>query len=547
MNKEDFEAIRAAHNLAVAHIIENGCDDIFKPPLFSHSIEWDIIKSSSEDFKKASWGDCLEFLKNCELARNRIGVIYHSLVVKDQFTFRKVSWIDPFDLIKYLSACILLFEAIEKRRIPAVEEVVHSHRRSRDGSSLFDEEYGYTSFRKKSGDMSRARIGQWKVVTDIANFFDRIGNHPLENHLLNSNCDARYVSLVRDILYFWAGDRRSFGVPVGSDASRILCEAALINVDSKLKEADVVFLRYVDDIRIFAATRAEAYKGVQLLTTLLAEEGLSLNSRKTRVYQIKDDDELVRDPNLQDQTGHDIIDLSAVVPVLLRTVVSGRTTLSKFYKKPGEDALRSLKKIDKSLIRQEIIEASDDAFEEIVKKAVKYFVYVDSDTALLRDLLYRRITSVFYIVDAVIKEGGRFSPSKREEIKNTIIAGVEPESGAYPLQIPIFRLFGSPGYEDSRLITSLVDSHRLGDNLLFLREAITLNYRQLDRARIRTLALEHFRNVPNFVRRAIFLAVKDAPQLSEDERRPLLKNMLQATDDWFIGEMAKTTLTPATS
>jgi hypothetical protein len=294
VNREQFQRIDCAVNLAINRILAKGTDDVFKPPTFSHSIEAAILAEKPDDFRRAAYGRTINFLKVADLTKERIGPTRRGLVTKDQNSFRQCAWLDPFDAVKYLSTAYLLFEKIELARINKEARIVHSHRMSQEDGEIFDTNFGYDSFRARSSELSRERIGQWKVVTDISNFFDRVGNHSLENHLLNVGCDAKYVALIREMLFFWAGDRRSFGVPVGSDASRILSEAVLLNVDSKLNDAGIVFVRYVDDFRIFSNTRANALKSIEILTNLLADEGLSLNSRKTEIFKIVDAEEIAQ-------------------------------------------------------------------------------------------------------------------------------------------------------------------------------------------------------------------------------------------------------------
>lgn len=75
--------------------------------------------------------------------------------------------------------------------------------------------------------------------------------------------------------------------------------------------------------------------------------------------------------------------------------------------------------------------------------------------------------------------------------------------------------------------------------MLFFREAIQLGSPCLDRARLRKLAMDVFENVPDFVRRAIYCAISNHDSLSADEKRPLLKNMEQHAEDWFIAHIGK--------
>lgn len=534
LTKEEFELLERATDLAIARILIKGTDDVFKPPTFAHSIEAEVLSAKPEDFRQAARAKTIAFLKAANLKHERIGPTRRGLVTKDHNSFRQCAWLDPFDAVKYLAAAYLVFGKIEEARIHKDERVIHSHRMSQVDGEIFDANFGYDSFRARSSELSQERIGQWKVVTDISNFFDRIGNHTLENHLRNIGCDDRFVVLIREMLLFWAGDRRSYGVPVGSDASRILSEAVLLDVDRKLKDCQITFVRYVDDFRIFSKTRAEALKATEILTSLLSEEGLSLNSRKTDIFQIIDAAEITQYANRFAGGEHDRIDVNEKVEVRTAIRVSGRSTISRFYREPGKDALKKIRLMSKGDVVQLFLAAPEHEVEQQIKLVVKYFVYADQDVTLLETLIERRITSIYYIADALVKEFEQFTDAKRKEIASAVFSSVDWLKGSYPLQVPILRISGHPAYLDPTFVRAIVDAHLQTDNMLFYREAISLGAQGLDRARLRNLAMDVFGNVPDFVRRAIYCAVKSHIGLSDAEKRPLLKNMEQYAEDWFI-------------
>jgi hypothetical protein len=217
--------------------------------------------------------------------------------------------------------------------------------------------------------------------------------------------------------------------------------------------------------------------------------------------------------------------------------VSGRSSISRFYREPGKDALKKIKAIPKDTILKNLSNSSGFDSEEKIKLLVKYFVYADQDVNLLKSVIDEKITSIFYICDALIKESEKFSAEKCDEIKKTVFESVDWLKCAYPLQVPILRVSGHPSFLEPIFVRSIVDSHLQTDNMLFYREAISLGSPCLDRPRLRKLALDVFENVPDFVRRAIYCAIKNHAGLSEDEKRPLLKNMKQHADDWFIANI----------
>lgn len=534
MDHSSYKRIDAAVKLAIKNIIEHGMDDIFRRPIFSDSYEHRIIKENKDKFEKKAQSQAVAFLKSANLVRERIGNIHHCLVPKDINSYRNVHWIDPFDVVKYLALAIVLSDDIEKSRIPSGDRVVHSHRRSIDKDQLFNRDFGYKSFRERSGEISRSMIGCWKVVTDISVFFDRIGNHHLENHLLDLGCEKRYVELLREILLLWAGDRRSHGIPVGCDGSRIISEAALISIDRKMTEYKINYVRYVDDFRIFARTRSEAYEHLRVLSELLMDEGLHLNHKKTFVEKIVSDDiyRFVDEDKITDE--HQRIDENEKISKTISVRVSGRSTISRRYVEPGKEAIRTLKRISKNDIKKQYLDASAGDKQEKLRLVVKYFIYADQDSDLILMVLESQITSIIYVVDALTKEHDRIVDEVRNELKIKIFEVMGGLECGYPFNICLIKLFSSTGFEDSRSINHVVDNAKWMDNQLFLREAIFIGFQQLDRMRIRRLAMSVFRTVPPPTQRAIYFALTRYKKMSDDERRPLVKNIRNMSDDWFI-------------
>ncbi|MBO1076434.1 RNA-directed DNA polymerase [Roseomonas marmotae] len=459
------------------------------------------------------------------------------MLPKDEFSYRRVAWIDPFDAVKYLSLCIMLFEKIEACRIPKIDGVIHSHRMASVPGKLFDSDYGYNSFRQKSGEISNNYIGKWKISTDISNFFERIGNHPLENHLNDAGCEERYIKLVREVLLQWAGDRRSFGVPVGSDASRILCEAALIGVDNKLTEQGICFVRYVDDFRLFAESKAQGHEIMRVLSELLIEEGLSINPRKTNIVQILEGKEI--SDQIQDQLHptHVSIDLNAKTEFTRRVVVSGRSSISRFYREPGKEAIKSLAKINLEEHIKELDNISGADKELIIRNLVKYFIYVNQDVEILYSILRSRLTSIFYIVDALMKDADRIEPEKKIKLRDGLADVIGFKHLSYSFKIPLLRLASHIEYQNPKLIYQVVDEHRTTDSIAFFREAICLGYQQLDRQRIKKLAVDVFPSATISIQRSIYYAILNYKKMTDEEKRPLMKNMKIQTNDYFIKKL----------
>jgi len=208
---------------------------------------------------------------------------------KTLFDFRKCGYIEPLDEIIYLSLAIMLSNKIEKERIHKKSKIVYSYRLKPDlikeqkPTYLFDLKMNYTSFRNDVSNKIKDPKIKVVVSCDISNFYDRLNLHRLENTLLAiHDIDIQSVKFLNEMLLYWS-NRDSYGIPVGSNASRILAEASLINVDKYLLDKGINFSRYVDDFRLFASSASQAHSWLSILVERLNQEGLFLNTSKTSI------------------------------------------------------------------------------------------------------------------------------------------------------------------------------------------------------------------------------------------------------------------------
>lgn len=528
-----------AVDLAVKHIASKGSDDIYRPPAFARSPEFSLIQRERGEFEKFARKEALSFLKTADLTQKPIGRAFFSLVVKGQASYRRVAMVDPIDSTKFLALTLTCFPQIDAPRIPKGENVVHSHRRADNPDTLFDDAYDFSSFKRASSQLTDlyAQRNGWTAITDIANFFDRIGNHPLENGLYELGCYPAAVKLLREVLFYWSGDRRSYGIPVGSDSSRILSEVPLTPIDRRLKEHGIQFVRYVDDYRIFGDTRSDCLDGIRLLTELLDDQGLSLNAGKTEVVPAAEKAALFEEE--EDLLAeHEEIDTKTAVVRKKLLRISGHNRISKEYRYPGRELLKRLKGLDpEETLRQISIGAYDS--ETRLRDLVKYFVYYNQDIEILKRLVLARATSIIYIADALIKEDMKVAAFNKAKIILTLVDILDFEKLPYPLKLPLLRLAAHEGYYLKALSSWLIDKHRYFDDHVFLREALAFSIPVLDRRTIRDLARRLFPASPVIVQRMIARALIETEQLEADEKRPIIRNLKVSTDDWFSRRLLK--------
>lgn len=194
--------------------------------------------------------------------------------------FRNVTLIEPLWNAYYLALVISMADEIENARPPISEQRIFSYRYGWDDSrdSLF-QDLTWIDYRRQAVRLSRSK--QFVIVTDIADHYARINHHRLENSLKRNCGRGRVRNLMRLLQRF--SNRRSYGLPVGGPASRMLAELSLVDVDRGVGNAGVSFVRYADDYTMFADSKPDAYRALMELSDSLALEGLSLQKHKTRI------------------------------------------------------------------------------------------------------------------------------------------------------------------------------------------------------------------------------------------------------------------------
>ncbi|MCM3733821.1 RNA-directed DNA polymerase [Fictibacillus nanhaiensis] len=273
---------------ALKHIENYGDTDIFPVPFEYKAIRhvWDT------NIRELPSGTTLkEFLRNQDMLQWNVRDFRRSLTPKHKFGFRLSTQLDPLDTLVYLALVYEIGQDIEQKRIPVDRNVSFSYRfNPNDDGRMFDSEIHYGSFLNYCEEKVDEFVGddtiEYVVVADIADFFPRLYLHPLENALSSCTTKSNHARAIKRLLNSW-NYSISYGIPVGQDASRLLAELTLNDIDEGLLSEGIDFCRYVDDFRIFCSSEKEAYQQLALLAEMLFENhGLTLQQHKTRIVPV---------------------------------------------------------------------------------------------------------------------------------------------------------------------------------------------------------------------------------------------------------------------
>ena len=435
--------ILEACNIAINNIIKEGTTDVelFKKPfeiklLENNEIRQEIIENVAKSIKK------------CNFEELKISKIGHVLVPKKNLCdYRKCAWIDVIDEIKYLTLVLLMAKDIEVARDNKSNKKVFSYRLKTKGNNgyIFDNEYNYTSFRNRIAEKSKMKNKKIVVECDISNFYDRLNLHRLESVLLSiEKIDKDAIKLLNEILLFWS-NRDSYGLPVGSNASRILAEAALIEIDNYLISKNIDFCRFVDDYRIFAKSASEAHKNLAILVERLNKEGLFLNFSKTNIKElIKNDDkqkqEKKENKNFNVEVFNKIIrGYSGLIPLKFRELSD-----SEKNKLTNEDENENILKLKDTLLI--------DPKEFIV--TIKIIVAKEKYDRLseISEIIDRFPQFIPYYVDILIKYASKIPRNTINKIKNNMSKWITEDEIPEYIKVYVIRLFSIDEFKDKEIV-----------------------------------------------------------------------------------------------
>jgi hypothetical protein len=209
------------------------------------------------------------------------------LTPKSTLGFRIGHQLTAPDILIYTAAVIENAPEIETLRRDTSGDIPFSYRYDPNGGPrLFEANRGYHDWLGHLVSFSAPKPfvdAQPVLETDIADFYQRIYFHRVENILNDVRATRDSATAIKKVIQV-CRSKQSFGLPVGSSASRLLAEALLCDTDRLLLDMGLKASRYVDDYRIVANSQYNTHTILcRLAEHLMVTEGLSLNVAKTRI------------------------------------------------------------------------------------------------------------------------------------------------------------------------------------------------------------------------------------------------------------------------
>lgn len=291
--------------LALKNTLAFGDTDIFP-----HAYEYDLLKNKEDLIREV-------LLKTNGIYENSM---YCSLPIeakKKNGDSRIAMLIDPLLHLDYLALAIELAENIEQKRLDKTSNIVHSYRYAPDifSGKLFDTNYGFHTFRKSVNSKVQLFEG-WVLSIDIRDFYPSISLEILEPVLKKNDVTQANIDKLKNIIQA-INNGQATGLPIGGNASRILAEIVLNEIDHFLLDKGVDFIRFVDDFVIFVP-KGNEIKVIDLVNENLRELGLSINYQKLKIsesYDLRVESDFFKNiPLYNDET--DVVDMTQIENIL---------------------------------------------------------------------------------------------------------------------------------------------------------------------------------------------------------------------------------------
>jgi hypothetical protein len=414
---------------ALRHIERFGDTDIFPLPF-----EFEAAR--------ASWGTLLPELENVDVSNYQTGEFRRALTPKSRYGFRVATQLHPVDSIIFSALVYEIAKDLEASRVPKRLDVVMSHRIKRSpGGQLYDPGYNFECFKARLRALCAEKPKWWVVSTDIADFYNRIYHHPLQNALGAATKKGQHVKAIMRMLSQWTYGV-SYGIPVGPAPTRILAEVVLADVDRALLDEDIEFCRFSDDFRLFAKSEREAFSQLAKLANYLHENhGLHLSERKTDITTV----ERFVQRHLEGNRPGDSARLSDQVGQILET----------YGRKEDAYAALDVNELPEELVRElDALNLNDVLRDQVndnrifdnfaVSIALRRLAQLKDATVL--DLVVDSIESLTTVLPQVINFVQKVTPlDRREEIGARLLRAIEEGAS------------GHKEYQEAWLLSMFVD------------------------------------------------------------------------------------------
>lgn len=251
---------------ALQHVLRTDRRELWVPDV----LNWEDYRESPDQILAAARSKCVTG------ATDPFEVVE---VPKGQFLSRSGTLLSLEDRVAYHALCASFCHLVEAQ----LSDRVFSSRidPGRGGGDFFKS--GLRQWRAFESEIaSSAEDSSWLVETDLVSYFETISHQLLFEDLQNLGVPSQIANPLRSLLRDWRRDSRH-GLPIGSDASRLLGNFFMARIDEMMLSEGHDYFRFMDDIRILADSENGALAALRRFEVLCRERGLIVSGPKTSV------------------------------------------------------------------------------------------------------------------------------------------------------------------------------------------------------------------------------------------------------------------------
>ena len=205
------------------------------------------------------------------------------IIPKDEYSYRAAIQLDPIDNLIIVAITYQFGQRIEDKRVSTAENKVFNYRFSpKSDGELYDKKEAWKNFWTVSQEKSKEY--NYVVYIDIADFYNRIYHHTLENQLIDCEFENSVIKAIINMLKNTT-QTTSQGIPVGPHSMHLYAEMCLIPLDDSLNTKGYDYCRYSDDIIVFVDTIVEGQIVIYELAKILDSLKLNMQRHKTKIFR----------------------------------------------------------------------------------------------------------------------------------------------------------------------------------------------------------------------------------------------------------------------
>lgn len=212
---------------------------------------------------------------------------------------RPISVLALEDLVVYQAVANMFADKLKSRREGVENRVSFSNILNRGEEGIFfteDWRPTFSAMRRRASHHFRAGR-RWVVFFDLSEFYETISHDELLARLPPALSREGASLDLRTVLRTWgAGGPEAVvghGIPQGPQASDFLAECLMLPLDEAMTRRKVVFLRYVDDMRVMTESEAAARREAFGLEKMCRDLGCLPSGSKFSIRKVKSDTEIL--------------------------------------------------------------------------------------------------------------------------------------------------------------------------------------------------------------------------------------------------------------